>query len=125
MAMPGGWRQFYNEVADFSETVFGISRDDEFETVLRFNESVMPDEGITYPLKLQLDHDVERYFQENLLKQTEEIRALSSYSPAIVMIEDKYSFASIDYASVQYDTHQTFWELQSNVTRSQSVPNFL
>jgi len=125
MTMPGGWQPFYSEIARFTEEAFNIPRTNDFDVVLRFNESVMPDDGITYPLKFEIDHDVMSYFNDHILNDRDEIRRLRSYPPAQLVIHDKYFFASIDYASQQYDSHQTFWELQSAVSRNTSVPNFV
>ena len=125
MTVPGGWNQFYNEVADFAETTFGVLRDSGFNAVLHFNELVMPDDASTYPLKVRLEHDVSSYFLEHNLNSAQDTKPLCTYPPAHTIIDDKYFYGHINYNSKQYDSHQIFWELQSPVSRIQSVPNFI
>ena len=71
MSVPGGWHQFYDEVADFTQTVFGVQRDSGFNAVLHFNEMVMPDDALSYPLNVQLEHDFLTYFMEHNLNPTQ------------------------------------------------------
>jgi radical SAM superfamily enzyme YgiQ (UPF0313 family) len=125
MNVPGGWQQFYNEVADFTETTFGVRRDAGFDAVLHFNEIVMPDDALTYPLNVRLEHDVSAYFLEHNSKPTQHLKLLTTYPPTDAIIDDKFLFGHINYNREQYDSHQIFWELQSPVSRIQSVPNFM
>ena len=69
-------------------------------------------------------NDVTRFVSERNLDDKGALQPLTSYAPAQIEIQDKYSFSTIDYSVKQYDTHQTFWELQSSVARNQSKPNF-
>jgi len=125
MSVPGGWHQFYNEVADFTQTMFGVKRNSGFNTVLHFNEMVMPDDALSYPLNVQLEHDFLTYFMEHNLKPTQNKKLLITYPPAATIIDDKYFYGHINYNNEQYDSHQVFWELQSPVARIQSIPNFM
>ena len=65
MNVPGGWHRFYDEVADFTEAIFGVQRNSGFNAVLYFNEMVMPDDALSYPLHLRLEHNVSSYFKEH------------------------------------------------------------
>ena len=125
MSVPGGWHQFYDEVADFTQTMFGVQRDSGFNAALHFNEMVMPDDALSYPLNVQLEHDFLTYFMGHNLKSTQNKKLLITYPPAHTIIDDKYLYGHINYNSEQYDSHQVFWELQSPVARIQSVPNFM
>ena len=123
--VPGGWQQFYDEIAEFTESQFGVERDSAFDAILYFNETVMPDDALSYPLNVQLNHDIPAYFRDNNLRQSQDRRPLRSYPPAQVTIHDKYLYGHINYNREQYDSHQIFWELQSPTARIQSVPNFM
>ncbi len=123
--VPGGWHGFYNEIAEFTETQYGIQRDSAFEAVLHYNEMVMPDDAFTYPLKVRLEHDVPAYFRDHNLKDDYGERQLVEYPPAVATICNKYSYGHINYNREQYDSHQVFWELQSPTARTQSIPNFV
>ena len=123
--VPGGWNEFYNEIADFSEQKYGIRRDSAFDAVLHFNEMVMPDDAFTYPLTVQLEHDVPTYFKDHNLKDDPCTRPLIEYPAARATIHNRYSYGHVNYNREQYDSHQVFWELQSPTARIQSVPNFV
>ena len=123
--VPGGWRGFYNEVAEFTGNQYGIRRDSAFDAVLHYNEMVMPDDAFTYPLTVQLAHDVPAYFRDRNLKDDHDGRQLVEYPAAEATIHNKYSYGHINYNREQYDSHQVFWELQSPTARTQSVPNFV
>lgn len=125
MTVPGGWHSFYNEIAEFTEVTYGVQRDSGFNAVLYFNEMVMPDDALSYPLNIQLDHDVSAYFMEHNLKPTQSTKPLVTYPSIRTAIEDKHSYGHINYNSKQYDSHQIFWELQTPASRIQSVPNFM
>lgn len=123
--VPGGWHEFYNEVAEFTRNQYGIQRDSGFDAVLHYNEMVMPEDAFTYPLSVQLAHDVPAYFRDHNLKDDHEEPHLVEYPPAEATIYNKYSYGHINYNREQYDSHQVFWELQSPTARIQSVPNFV
>ena len=125
MSVPGGWHQFYDEVADFTQAMFGVQRDSGFNAALHFNEMVMPDDALSYPLNVKLEHDFLTYFREHNLKPTQNKKLLITYPPAHTIIDDKYLYGHINYNSEQYDSHQVFWELPSPIARIQSVPNFM
>ncbi len=120
---PGGWHQFYNEIAEFTEAGFGVQRDSAFDAVLYYNEMVMPEDALSYPLNVSLEHDVPAYFMDHNLKHGQ--KPLISYPSARTSISDKYAYRHINYNNQQYDSHQIFWELQSPTARIQSVPNFM
>ena len=123
--VPGGWHEFYGQIADFTESRFGIERDSAFDAVLQFNEVVMPEDAFSYPLDIELQHDVAAYFRDRNLKDDQGGRPLVDYPPGRATIYNKYAFGHINYNREQYDSHQVFWELQSPTARIQSVPNFV
>jgi len=125
-SLPGGWNQFYREVSDFSLQSFSVERSPAFAAILAFNEAVMPDDGAVYPLEVHLDHDVVSYVKDWIKCSGQQNRqeSLSSYPPAETVVEDKYEMSRLTHSAQQYDSHQTFWELFSPLSRSQSEPNF-
>ena len=123
--VPGGWNEFYNEIADFSEKKYDVRRDSAFDAALHYNEMVMPDDAFSYPLEVQLKHDVPAYFRDHNLKDDQGKRPLAEYPSARLTIYNKYAYGHINYNREQYDSHQVFWELQSPTARIQSVPNFV
>ena len=123
--VPGGWNEFYNEIADFTWKTYGIPRNSAFDAVLHYNEMVMPDDAFSYPLDVQLEHDVPAYFRDHNLRQGQDRQPLVEYPPARATICNKYAYGHINYNREQYDSHQVFWELQSPTARIQSVPNFV
>lgn len=121
--VPGGWRCLYDEIADFAQEVFGCGRDSAFNAVLRFNELVMPDDSVPYPLEVRLEHDIISYFDARQ-EANQRSAALGTYPATTTVIDDKYKISHIDFNAAQYDSHQTFWELRTSVSRVQSEPNF-
>ena len=119
--MPGGWKAFYDEIAEFTESAYGIRRDSDFEAVLLANELAMPDNTIDYPLSTVLGHDIAPWFKANNTSVREGSKPLSSYPPGKFRVEDPDSLASIDMDYLQYDSHQYFWELSSDIARAKSV----
>jgi hypothetical protein len=125
MKVPGGWHRFYQEIAAFCEEAFHIERDSAFETVLYFNEMVMPDDARSYPLHIDVEHNVLDYFADHNLSPTSVMKPLITYPPGRSTIDDKFSYSHINYNRKQYDSHQIFWELQTPVSRTHSAPNFV
>jgi len=119
--MPGGWKNFYDEIASFVNETYGIHQNSAFNTVLYVNELVMPDDAVTYPLTVQLDHDFVAYFLDHNKKSVCEAKRLDNYRGGSFTVDDPDSLAYIDVNSSQYDSHQYFWELQSQIARIQSV----
>jgi radical SAM superfamily enzyme YgiQ (UPF0313 family) len=119
--IPGGWQQFYDEIAAFVEAEHGIRRDPSFDVVLKVNESVMPDEARKYPLYLELAHDFEHYFSDHNRRRAGPLRPLGSYPSGCLTVSDPNGMANIDFEYEQYDTHQFFWELHSPVSRAKSI----
>ena len=119
--MPGGWRSFYDQVAAFVEAEYGIGRDSALDVVLQVNESVMPDEALTYPLTVSLAHDFVAYFRTHNRLGVASVRPLSDYGPGTLTVSDPNNIRRIDIEHQQYDNHQYFWELNSPVCRPQSI----
>ena len=90
MNIPGGWCQFYEEIASFAKKAFGVDRNSSFNVVLRFNELVMPDDAILYPVIEHLEHDVLSYVADRQDSPSSTIPPLNDYPGSEVVIEDKY-----------------------------------
>lgn len=119
--MPGGWKAFYDQVAEFSLICFGIQRDPAFDTVLLVNELAMPDDSLRYPLSRNLAHDFVAWFSDHSGRRPHEVRRLETYPPGVFEVDDPDSMSSIDMDYIQYDSHQLFWELRSSIARAKSV----
>lgn len=120
-SMPGGWYGFYQQVGDYILQQYNIPTDSALQTVLMVSRYSMPDDGLTYPLTLTLQHDFSRYFHHAKHSAV----PLSEYAPAQLVISDPNSMVTIDMNYLQYDSHQYFWELQSSVARPKSVSEFV
>lgn len=119
--MPGGWKAFYDEVAVFVFDRFAIPRDSAFDSALRVNEMAMPDDGLSYPLNTELEHDVVAWYQAHSADNAQTVERLESYPPGVFEVDDPDSMSSIDMDYIQYDSHQFFWELRSSLARTKSV----
>ncbi|WP_214000252.1 radical SAM protein [Arsukibacterium sp.] len=118
--MPGGWAGFYQQIAMFIQQHYQLADSSALATVLQVNLLCMPDDTLVYPLTAQLQHDFKHYFKE--YKQLQ--KPLASYPPATFEVTDPNSMVSVDMNYLQYDTHQFFWELHSEVSRPKSVSDF-
>jgi radical SAM superfamily enzyme YgiQ (UPF0313 family) len=119
--IPGGWKQFFDEIGAFVAERYGIQRDSAFDVVLLVNESVMPDDARSYPLTVALAHDFVRYFADHNRQRAAAVRPLRSYPAGVLTVADPDGMAHIDFEYQQYDTHQFFWELHSPVSRAKSI----
>jgi len=119
--MPGGWKTFFDEIADLAHQAYGIDRDLAFETVLLANEMAMPDDTVNYPLTRPLPHDFVAWFKDHNGRPVRKVRPLSDYPPGEFTVDDPDGMASIDMDYIQYDSHQYFWELRSATARAKSV----
>lgn len=118
--MPGGWRAFYDEIADFVRARWGIERDSALDTVLRANELSMPDEARSYPLEVELPHDIVAWFRAHGTHGARDASAglpLARHAPGRFAVDDPDGLARIDRENLQYDSHQYFWELRSPIAR--------
>jgi len=120
-SMPAGWHEFYRQVAAFIQQQYQITPDSALETVLTVSQYCMPDDTLSYPITLNLQHDFSSYFHHSVHSN----KPLRDYGPAELVISDPNSMVSIDMNYLQYDSHQYFWELQSTVARPKSVSEFV
>ena len=119
-SMPSGWALFYQEVRDYLISRYGIANNSALDTVIMVNHAAMPDDALSYPHNIDLAHNFAAYF-----KQDPQARApLATFTPASMQFTDPNRLASIDLDAAQYDSHQYFWELHSNVARPKSLAEF-
>ena len=119
--IPGGWVNFYNEVAQFIFDQYKIKLDSALNTILYVNELVMPDNMKTYPLTVELEHDVVAYIQDHNTVSIEKVKPLNTYHSATFTVEDPDQISEINTDDMQYDSHQYFWELNSTISRIKST----
>lgn len=122
--MPGGWKRFYQQVAQFIEKQYQISKNSGWETVYMVSELSMPDDGMIYPKTQALAHDFTAYFSAKTQKTKNQNVPLTDYPNAQFMVSDPNNMVSIDLNYMQYDSHQYFWELHSDVARPKSTSEF-
>jgi len=67
---------------------------------------------------LTLEHDYLRYFLD---RKDGSSRPLGQYEPGTLTFSDPNRMSEVDFEVQQYDTHQFFWELNSPVSRTQSI----
>jgi radical SAM superfamily enzyme YgiQ (UPF0313 family) len=117
-----GWKLFYAQVEHFVQFQYHIKINSAFRTVLKVSESVMPDENLSYPYMIDLEHDFSAYFANYKLhkKGLQGSRALSEYDRGVFTVSDPNLLSKIDLNEMQYDDHQYFWELNSDTARPKS-----
>jgi len=123
--MPGGWKSFYDEIAEFAKSEYGIERDSAFDTVLHVNELLMPENCLDYPLTVDLKHDIEAWFTTHINQDNSSPEKLSGFLPATLEVTDKFGLSRVVTEIVQYDVHQIFWSLSSPISRRRSAPSFM
>ena len=126
-SMPCGWQAFYAQVSQYLQARYQVAIDTGWQTVFKVNTAAMPDDAVSYPKQIALDHDFVTYFKaaSQVLSHSEEsVQPLMSLSPASMTFTDPNRLASVDLNSAQYDSHQYFWELHSAVARPKSLAEF-
>jgi len=122
--MPGGWKIFYDEVAEIAKNDFNIERDSAFDVVLKVNELAMPDDSYEYPVSTLLAHDFEKYFlANNGVREKKQLKNLKDYPSVKLSFDDPDGMSYLNSQHIQYDTHQFFWEARSSIARAKSVSN--
>jgi radical SAM superfamily enzyme YgiQ (UPF0313 family) len=119
--VPGGWKAFFDEIAEIIEVSFGIKKDSQLETVLLVNELHMPDDMHNYPVTTKLNFDYVSYYNHNNQASSDAIQSLATFSPAEIRLSDPDDRASSGRMFSQYDDHQFFWELTSEISRVKSA----
>jgi radical SAM superfamily enzyme YgiQ (UPF0313 family) len=122
--MPGGWTAFYQQIATYIHQQYSISADSGLQTILQVNQLCMPDDAMQYPLQVNLAHDFTAYFSAKSSEAAHKDKPLTAYPPAKFHVSDPNSMVSIDLDYLQYDSHQYFWELHSDVARPKSISEF-
>ena len=86
----------------------------------------MPDEGREFPHVVELDHDFAAYFADRDRSTDESHDPLTAYGPGTLTITDPFDMCHLDYEAIeQYDNHQVFYELDSEISRLRSDPSFV
>lgn len=123
--MPGGWHEFYNQLGRYITEKYEIEMDSGFETVFIVSEFSMPDDTLKYPVEQNIPHDFTAYFTAKT-QQTEYFdKPLTHYPASRFHVSDPNNMVAIDMNYMQYDSHQYFWELHSDVARPKSTSEFV
>lgn len=116
--VPGGWDAYYDELHQYVINNYEIADDTALASIIKMNEAVMPDESKDYPRTVSLQHDVISYFTH---KSNGREASLLDTSESEVVVSDPDGMVDIDDTYLQYDSHQFFWELTSEVSRIRSA----
>jgi radical SAM superfamily enzyme YgiQ (UPF0313 family) len=122
--MPGGWTLFYKQIGHYIEQKYSIPMNSGLQTILRVNQLCMPDDALNYPLRIDLAHDFTAYYSAKTSEVDYKDKPLTDYPPAKFHVSDPNSMTSIDMDYTQYDSHQYFWELHSEVSRPKSISEY-
>ncbi|WP_179952079.1 B12-binding domain-containing radical SAM protein [Marinicella rhabdoformis] len=123
--MPGGWHNFYAQIGEYITATYGIEMDSGFETVFTVSEVSMPDDTIRYPVERNIAHDFTAYFTAKTQNTDHAEKPLDHYPPSRFHVSDPNNMVAIDMNYMQYDSHQYFWELHSDVARPKSTSEFV
>lgn len=123
-SIPGGWVQFYQEVAKYLNRFYQIDSSSGLNTVLLVSRMAMPEESLIYPTVIELKHDISAYFKVNMNAEQFPKIPLNSFTETQLTFRDSDGLVAIDDTYLQYDSHQFFWELDSNVSRARSAFSF-
>ena len=122
--MPGGWTLFYKQVGHYIQQQYNVPMDSGLQTILKVNQLCMPDDALNYPLRVNLAHDFTAYYSAKTSEVDYKDKPLTDYPPAKFHVSDPNSMTSIDMDYTQYDSHQYFWELHSEVSRPKSISEY-
>jgi radical SAM superfamily enzyme YgiQ (UPF0313 family) len=122
--MPGGWTLFYKQIGHYIQKKYSIPMDSGLQTILRVNQLCMPDDALNYPLRIDLAHDFTAYYSAKTSEVDYKDKPLTDYPPAKFHVSDPNSMTSVDMDYTQYDSHQYFWELHSEVSRPKSISEY-
>ena len=121
-SIPGGWPLFYAQLKGYILNQYPVKDDSALDAILKVNAAVMPDEAIDYPMTIHLDHDIIEYFiAQQQTAEGMQAEPLYTYAPGELVISDPDGMVNIDAQFLQYDSHQFFWELLSDVSRVRSA----
>ena len=118
--IPVGWYRFYAEISEYIVKTYPQVNTQELSEIIKLNQSCMPVDSCDYPLSIELKYDCENYFKHNLSVTDDERKKLYEFGNATFSIDDPGLMAHINYESLQYDSHQYFWELDSSISRAKS-----
>ena len=124
-SMPSGWANFYHEVQTYICARYELTPSSGLATVIAVSQAAMPDDALNYPYEVKLAHDFTAYYRQATNSPTDiERKPLESFPPASMTFTDPNKLSVLDLNSAQYDSHQYFWELHSEVARPKSLAEF-
>ncbi len=123
-SMPGGWSVYYQQLEAYIHQAYQIKAGSGLLTAMKVNQVCMPDDSQEYPIKINLSHDFSAYFIAKTNGAEYGDKPLTDYPAAKFHVSDPNSMVSIDLDYLQYDSHQYFWELHSDVARPKSISEY-
>ncbi len=85
-AEPGSWSLFYNDAERFYRDQLGVRPDRALKSVIDAQRALVPSRFHTYPLDVELDHDLLAYEVDKRSRPAP--RRLDSYGPAVLRVHD-------------------------------------
>ena len=111
------WAAMGDELLEWASERFGIARDAAWDAVAAAQAAVMPVLGRQYPYAIDLAHDVVRWYADGREAKSER-RALASYGPGRLVVEDPLGLAAKRYVHDRATRLQ--WELASPLAHARS-----
>jgi radical SAM superfamily enzyme YgiQ (UPF0313 family) len=121
---PAAWAPFYDEVGQIIGEQWGAELiDEEWATVRRVQEALMPDRGRRFPISVDLDHDYVAWswaFSEARADGTDPcvvVPRLATYGPGHIDITDPNRVCEEQMGAWHWSADYHYWELGSPLAR--------
>ena len=122
-------QRFFDEILQFTSDSFGLdTTGSDFETIVAVNQAVIPYPGGQYPLLLDMEHDVAKYYRDRSGKGNGRIR-LCDYPAARFEVRDRFGLSKRIGNRNQWDhfgpPQEIYFELESSLMSYRSSPRWL
>ena len=123
MASPASWQLLLDEVRDFILSTTAVPDDSALATVLEVQHAVLPAPGRSFPVELDMEHDVVAWHQQMLeakdlsLDWTAEVPHLRDLPPARMVVQDPRHIGDSLLGGNLDSAMLESWELDSPIAR--------
>ena len=126
MVPPVSWKLFIDDVRTYLTEELAMRDDDALETVLTVQHALIPAPGRTFPLELDLAHDLGAWHAAIIRAKDDGNRAdwpvlvprLHDFPPASFAVDDPHEVCTLNIGSTVDGDAYSDWELRSPVARS-------
>lgn len=116
------WPRFYEEIGAYVVGRYGLPKSSPLDTVLRFQDAIMPSFWRKYPRTEPTAHDVVAYFKKvcDPKRPPEEKVRLADFPPGSVTIEDPWQmrWLPLMFWRLSYGFHRSHFELSTPLSRA-------